>query len=122
MSDTSSAKIEFTVYVDISTNPATYVFINEKGVPCDGSACITEYDTRVIYNLETNDLIYLQPIITGDNGHNLTSCISKNKKKIVFTDTDRNVEKVSIILNVAQASEPSKAYPSPDPVLRNFPN
>jgi len=58
---TENVNIDFTVYVDISTSPATYTYTNAQGVSCDGCATVTNNNTNIIYTLGTPGLIFVDP-------------------------------------------------------------
>jgi YbbR domain-containing protein len=122
MTNTTPVQIIFTVEVDITTAQATYSYTNSQGAVSDGSATVTEPDTQIIYNLATSGLIFLEPQITGDTGHDLTVSISSDKTQLTLVDNDIDNENVCVILVVAKASDPSIPYPSPDPQIRNVPN
>ena len=90
---TDTTKIDFTVYVDITTSPATYTYTDAQGVSCDGSVTVSEDNTQIVYTLGTSGLI----------------------------DSDIDNENACLILVVAEASNPNVPYPSPDPMIRNVP-
>jgi hypothetical protein len=122
MTNSNPIQIIFSLNVDITTLPATYSYTNAQGASCDGSATVTSTDTQIIYNLTTPGLIFLYPQISGDTGKDLSVTISENKLQLTIVDNDIDNENACIILVVAQASNPSVPYPSPDPQIRNIPN
>jgi hypothetical protein len=118
---TENAQIDFTVYVDISTSPATYTYTDAQGASCDGSATVTNNNTNIIYTIGTPGLIFVDPIITGDNGGDLHWNITHQGLSLNILDSDVDNESACLILVVAPANQPSLHYPSPDPRIVNKP-
>lgn len=120
---TDTTKINYTVYVDIGTKPnATYTYKDAQGQPSEGSPTVTVKSTDLIYTLGTSGLIFLTPSISGDTGGDLTWSISDDKQSLTIVDSDIDTESVCLILVVAEASNPTVPYPSPDPQIKNVPS
>ncbi len=118
---TGTTQISYTVYVDISTSPATYTYTDSQGEPSDGSPTVTQVNTDIVYTLGTTGLIFTDPQISDDTGGDLSWNISTDKQVLTIHDTDADQEEPCLILVVATASDPSTHYPSPDPRIRNKP-
>lgn len=118
---TDTTQISYTVYVDISTDPATYTYTDSQGSPSDGSPTVTVSNTNIVYTLGTSGLIFLAPQISDDTGGDLTWSISEDKQTLTISDTDADAEEPCLIIVVATESEPGTPYPSPDPKIRNKP-
>jgi hypothetical protein len=118
---TDTTKVNFTVYVDITTSPATYTYTDAQGVSCDGSVTVTADNTQIVYTMGTSGLIFLPPTITGDTGKDLQPSITADKQCLTIVDSDIDNENACLILVVAEASAPTVPYPSPDPMIRNVP-
>lgn len=114
--------ITFNVEVDISTPKPTYTYQNSAGQDCDGSVTVTQRSTEIQYTLTTAGLIFVPPQISNDTGNNLSASISPDGLVLTIFDTDVTQEDATLILVVAEASNPGVHYPSPDPQIRNIPS
>lgn len=123
MPENTPQPIEFTVAVDISTQPATYTIYQDGQPVTDDSVTVTVGNTHIVYTLIPNqdDLIFVDPTITNDPAGDISYQIKDEKQVLELLDTDVDQEDICLILNVAQASTPTVIYPSPDPQIKNKP-
>lgn len=123
MTTTDAPTFSFTVSVNITTNPATFVIYNESGEPTEEPVEVTVSNTQIIYTLvdNTQDLIFVQPDISDDPHHDLSYEISADGQTLTITDSDVDQENICLKLVVAQSGTPTVTYTSPDPRIKNRP-
>ncbi|NVK57857.1 MAG: DP-EP family protein [Alteromonadaceae bacterium] len=114
----------FTVKVNISEAPPVFAIYDGKQNVTAQPVKVTQPNTTITYQLinNTDDLVFVAPVINDDPNHNLISKISDDGQTIKFTDSDANNENICMQLQVIQSGTPGKVYTSPDPQIRNRKN